>query len=614
MARLFEYIAETFANLGAEVVENNPYGLKFTMTGKQYPELVASGIIGEDDTLVLNLDKIRNLKMGEGLDYSDEDDTPKDNSVKVTSVTITDTPAKVTHGDAGFQLNAEVQPDNADNKKISWTSSHPKNAEVNASGYVTIKDYTGEDITIIAKSTDGSNKTAVYRFNMEKAQITGLSLAENSASVQLRQDGSEVSLNIVPMVQPSYAEPYAAITYSSSNANVASVDTKGKVIARSAGSAVITVSAGTYKATFNITVQAAPAVTVAVTGITVTSAAKTYAKGETATVAFTLTPANTTETTVTYSGAASGSVIASNGKGTITLTNIQNSGTLTLTTEKNHKATYNLDARDRVTHISFAGASQTVDQDSSATHEIDKASDVKKSGTVTYASADTNIATVNASTGQVTGKKNGVTTITATFAPAYTGTPITASYEIDVLGLVDFSSAQAFSDSAQGTYEITFFGTKPGQATSGFLKSQTDVPVTTDCDQYKALFNSSNCTGGGIVKNIIVDQANFVGRATISIDNNGAAVIHTKILMTASDMVKNSPNDQYQYSVYRKTISNDPHNQGGTVKGITGRHLTGSGEWGTSTFDVRQFQNNRSKEIILYSKLMGKTIKVLSSN
>ncbi len=43
---------------------------------------------------------------------------------------------------------------------------------------------------------------------------------------------------------------------------------------------------------------------------------------------------------------------------------------------------------------------------------------------------------------------------------------LTAEYEVDVLGLVDFSSNDSFIASAQGTYEITFFGTSPGNATA----------------------------------------------------------------------------------------------------------------------------------------------------
>ena len=98
--------------------------------------------------------------------------------------------------------------------------------------------------------------------------------------------------------------------------------------------------------------------------------------------------------------------------------------------------------------------------------------------------------------------------------------------------------------------------------------------------------------------------------ATITIQDDGSAVIHTKILMTAESMAKNSPDDQYQYSVYRTTNRGDSNNSKNTVQGITGRHLTANGTWATSTFDVRQYKNNLSKEIILYSHLIGKEISI----
>ena len=312
----------------------------------------------------------------------------------------------------------------------------------------------------------------------------------------------------------------------------------------------------------------------------------------------------------------SGNLSTSNGSGTLEITNVQGGETITLTTAKGHKAVYTINAVDSISGLSFKTAQVKVEQNKTVSNELNNKNMIlNSSSSITYESLNTNFASVNSPTGVVTGLKNGIAKIRVTVIPKYDSSErITAEYEVDVLGLVDFSSNDSFIASAQGTYEITFFGTSPGNATGGsgmlcgIVRNQTNVPVTTDCEEYKSLFGSSNCEGGGLVKNIIVSQNNFAGIGTITINDSGSAVIHTKILMTASDMVKNSPNDQYQYSVYRTTSGGDSCNSNGTVQGIIGRHLTADGRWDTSTFDVRQYKNNNSTEIVLYSELKGKQI------
>ena len=83
---------------------------------------------------------------------------------------------------------------------------------------------------------------------------------------------------------------------------------------------------------------------------------------------------------------------------------------------------------------------------------------------VEYSVNDNTKANIDVATGRVIGLKNGVVTVTAT-ATKLDGTQLTTSYELDVLGHIDYSSPEAFLESSIGTYEIYFFGTKPGNAT-----------------------------------------------------------------------------------------------------------------------------------------------------
>lgn len=350
-------------------------------------------------------------------------------------------------------------------------------------------------------------------------------------------------------------------------------------------------------------------VTIPVENIVIDTPSHSYFRGSNITIKFSITPSNTSDTEVDWAtnSNGSGTITCVNGEGELVLSKVMVDDTVTLTIKNGKTAQFQITLTDSIENISFIKSSYQLTQNETQTIAIDNYDIIKNQiSSLQYTSSDANIASVD-NNGSVKALKNGVVTITATATS--NGKNLSASYELDVLGLVDFSSNDSFIASAQGTYNITFFGTNPGKA-SGFMGGQTEVPVTTDCELYKELFNSTKCEGGGFVKNIIVNKDKFVGKATITIQDDGSAVIHTKILMTAESMAKNSPNDQYQYSVYRTTNRDDSNNSKNTVQGITGRHLTANGTWATSTFDVRQYKNNLSKEIILYSHLIGKEISI----
>lgn len=623
---LNKFIADTFANLGAELIENSKYGLYFTLDpakNPNYSPIIDNLIIKNGQYLKLKLDKTKDLVQDGGLGLDGETPTDPEEPeepviVPVERVTISGQPASVVHGGAPFKLTASVLPNNATNKVVTWSSSHPDYISVDNQGNVTIKGYVEETITITAASTADKTKTDSYEFNIEKAAVTGISVIPAEMTLTLRKDGSTVSANITTAIEPAIATDYTSVKYEvTSGQDYITVDSKGVVTAVKEGNATVTVTAAGLTKTVTVTVNPAPTVEIPVTNITVTTSADTvYKKGTNVAVNFTLSPANTTDNMVSYSmQSGSGHISTANGSGTLEVTNVQGGETITFTTVKGQHATYTINAVDEIVSVSFKNDTITVEQNKTGSNELNNKEAIQNSSSsITYESLTPNLASVNSSTGVVTGLKNGLATIKVTVQPKYESTPLTAEYEVDVLGLVDFSNNDAFIASAQGTYEITFFGTSPGKATGGsgmlcgIVRNQTNVPVTTDCEEYKSLFGLASCQGGGLVKNIIVSQDSFAGIGTIKINNDGSAVIHTKILMTAKDMVSNSPNDQYQYSVYRTTSPGDSRNSSNTVKGITGRHLTATGTWDTSTFDVRQYKINNSKEIVLYSQLNGKQI------
>ena len=621
---LNKFIADTFANLGAELIENSKYGLYFTLDPNKNPNyspVIDNLIINNGQYLKLKLDKAKDLEVDSGLGL--EGETPTDPEepenpeepvvVPVDSVTIKGQPATVVHGGASFQLTAEVLPNDATNKIVTWSSSHPDYISVDTQGNVTIKGYTEETITITATSTADKTKTDSWKFNIEKATVTNIIVNPDTLEMQLRNDDIVVETNITTAIEPSIATDYTPVTYEADDSGVISVDNTGKVIALQEGKAVITVTAGGLIKQVNVTVLAAPVLDIPVTGINVTSQAKVYKTNSNITIEFEITPADTTDQIVSYTvsnGLPGGNVTTTNGKGTLTLSKVTSSGTVTFTTLKNHTAKYELQIVDEVASISFENENLTKEQDTIFTNNIVNKSSIENSiASWTYSSDDESIASVDPVTGQVTANKNGVTTIRVTAQPKYDAELLQAEFKIDVLGHIDYSSPEAFLESSIGTYEIYFFGTKPGHATDG--TKTPDVTVTNDCSIYVELYGGK-CEGdGGMmgIGNKIELGSNFAGLATITEKNGGIDLI-TKTYMTADLIKSKSSNDQYQYTLYRTTSYTDPNNANTSVKDVRGRHLTEAFDFPDSTFKVEQYKAEQPLTIKIYSQLFGKQVNV----
>ena len=354
-----------------------------------------------------------------------------------------------------------------------------------------------------------------------------------------------------------------------------------------------------------------PSEPVKVESIQITTPEKSYYTGSTVTIDFTLTPNNTTETEVSYQSTnnGSGTITAVNGKGQLVLENVTQNDTVIFTIANGVTSNYAITVVNDITEIYFPQDSYVLEQGMEQTviiENYDSIVDALKS--VEYSVNDNTKANIDVATGRVIGLKNGVVTVTAT-ATKLDGTQLTTSYELDVLGHIDYSSPEAFLESSIGTYEIYFFGTKPGNATDG--NSVTDVIVTNNCDTFVELFGGSCAGEGGMpifgIPNKIEVGSNFAGLATITEKNGGIDLI-TKIYMTASGIRSNSADDQYQYTLYRTTSYTDPNNANTSVKDVRGRHLTATFDFPDSTFKVEKYNDANPLTIKIFSQIMGKVV------
>ncbi|WP_415970957.1 Ig-like domain-containing protein [Anaerotignum lactatifermentans] len=213
-------------------------------------------------------------------------------SVSVAGVSLDKTEIVLVEG-SSEKLTATVEPTNATNKNVTWSSDHEAIATVDQNGTVTARR--GGQATITVTTADGS-KTATCTVRVkiqigEPVQSVGLNKTE--LALEVGKTGT-----LEAKVEPSDATN-KNVTWSSSNSEVATVD-NGVVTAVSAGEAIITVTTedGAKTATCKVTVNAPQ--TVPVTGVTLDKTSLDLKTGDNTTLTATVNPESATNKDVTW--------------------------------------------------------------------------------------------------------------------------------------------------------------------------------------------------------------------------------------------------------------------------------------------------------------------------
>ena len=322
----------------------------------------------------------------------------------VTGVSLDQTTLSLYSGDTG-QLTATVSPSNASNKNVSWSTSDPNVATVDANGLVTAEGTGSATITVTTE--DGSfTATSIVTVSAAPNPVTGVSLNQTTADMFIH-----TSLQLTATVAPANATDQN-ITWSSSNPAVATVDANGLVIATGEGTAEITVTTedGSFTATCNVTVSLE-----AEAGVSLSPTTATLVVNETIQLTPTFEPADATNQNVTWSSSdpavatvdANGLVTAV-GEGTATITVTTEDGgftatsAITVTAEPISVAGVNLN---------LTTTSLVVDSTLQLAITFDPANATNQN--VTWSSSDTTVATVDAN-GLITAVGEGTATITVT--------------------------------------------------------------------------------------------------------------------------------------------------------------------------------------------------------
>ena len=329
-------------------------------------------------------------------------------SVSVAGVSLDKTEIVLVEG-SSEKLTATVEPANATNKGVTWSSDHEAIATVDQNGAVTARR--GGQATITVTTADGS-KTATCTVRVkiqigEPVQSVGLNKTE--LALEVGKTGT-----LEAKVEPSDATN-KNVTWSSSNPEVATVD-NGVVTAVSAGEAIITVTTedGAKTATCKVTVNAPQ--TVPVTGVTLDKAELTLEKGSTGTLTATVAPQNATNNTVTWS--SSNPEVATVDNGVVTAVSA-GEAIITVTTEDGAKTatckvTVNAPQTVPVTGVTLDKAELTLEKGSTGTLTATVAPQNATNNTVTWSSSNPEFVTV--ANGTVTAVSAGTATITVTTA------------------------------------------------------------------------------------------------------------------------------------------------------------------------------------------------------
>jgi len=200
------------------------------------------------------------------------------------AITITGTTHSIKKGQT-TQLGLTYDPaDTTDSVAATWTSSNTSVATVSKTGLVTAL----KDGSTTIKATVG-NVSSTYDIAVKEVKLTGIKMEEKA----LIHKGDTKALTVE--YTPADTTDDKTVAWSSSDSTVASVDNNGIVTAVKPGSAVITAKVGNYQATCAVTVDAP------LKEIVPEKAIIDMVKKQTANIAYSVVPADTTDSKdVTY--------------------------------------------------------------------------------------------------------------------------------------------------------------------------------------------------------------------------------------------------------------------------------------------------------------------------
>ena len=198
-------------------------------------------------------------------------------------------------------LKATIEPEEATNKNVTWSSSDDTT--------VTVEDgvVTGKKVgtaTITAETSNGLKATA--EVIVKEIAVTKVTLSETTATMTI---GGELELTAT--IEPKNATDQR-LTWSSSDTGVATVDSNGKVTAKAAGTATITATAASgITAACEITVSDE---VIEVTAVTLDRTKATVKVGKSLQLTATIEPSGATDQKLEWTSSDTDTAIVTDGR------------------------------------------------------------------------------------------------------------------------------------------------------------------------------------------------------------------------------------------------------------------------------------------------------------
>lgn len=367
---------------------------------------------------------------------------------------------------------------NGTKKDVTYKSSNTKLASIDAKGLLTVKKAGKVTITVTSKSD--KKKSDKITLNV-KQKITTVTPSKKSANLYV---GSKTKLTATYAPKTSLFDRWG---FASSNTKVATVDKNGNVVAKKAGTAVITVKAydgvnNGYDTAANVTINVKPRY---VSSIKATSKEIKIGKGGTEVLVTKVSPSNATNKALTYKSSNT-KVAKVSSQGLVTAVN-KGTATITITTadgsKKTAKVTVKVGSTEPVKSVKLNVKRKTITVGGART---------KSAGTVSpadatiksakYASSNSKVASV-ASNGMITPVSAGTAKITYTVTDG-NGRVKSASVNITVIQRVKSvtlapTSLTLYTDKAAGAVSSKLVAkVAPSNASNkdvGFTSSDTSV-------------------------------------------------------------------------------------------------------------------------------------------
>lgn len=311
-------------------------------------------------------------------------------TVAITDVTMSKTDLVLKKGES-VSLTASVSPDNTtQSKTITWSSGNEKIAVVDKTGKVTAVE--GGSVKITAKASNGV--TGVCKLTVI---VPATKISLNLTDIDLEKGDSRV---LTATAEP--ADTTDLVSWATSNNDIVSVDTTGKITAVSPGTATITTTAGTVTASCKVTVG------ISIKQLKLSETDLTIKKGESHALTATIDPPDTTEDKTVAWMSSDDKVAAVDKDGKVTAVE---GGTAIITAQTGtHTAQCTVHVLVPATGISLDKKEISVERGSSQTLTAKIAPDDTTVTDVDWVSTDETIATVDQD-GKVTGVSIGSTVI-----------------------------------------------------------------------------------------------------------------------------------------------------------------------------------------------------------